>query len=299
MSIITTAQAVPSRLFTIYASVAANPAGEPSDRIEAWSTPSSLHTRGASEEDGEGSTTLFTNSLAEARRLGMVEVVDDKLRLTSEARAGAGKNVPGEEQFRSYLLRTLLDPERAQATQQSGFMLALAWFLTLPPHHPIGFKDPPQNRLRPLLGERYRETELTNLNAYQNFLYWARYLGFATFFGDVESERKVISDPTRAIRWALPSLFENAPTLSAAEFMDQLAAIYPVLEGGSARRQIEEMSGRPAGEENRLSLATSLALQRLATRQEIEFAQRADAPPLILDFGQRTTRITHIARKGH
>lgn len=299
MSIITTAQAVPSRLFTLYASLASSPSGELRERLEQWSTPPSLRTRGGSEEDGEAATTLFTNTLSEARRLGLVEESDGKLAIPAEARAGAGKKGAGEEQFRDYLLRTLFDPVRAAESQQSGFMLALAWFLTLSPLVPISFAEAPQNRLRAALGEEFRQTEMTSLHRYQNFLYWARYLGFATFFGASEGERRVIPNPMRAIDAALPTLFAETSELPAAEFMAQLAAIYPVFETGSARQQLEKLTGHsPIEAEGKLSPATSIALQRLADAQKIGFLTLADAPPLLLDFGVRTERVTHITMKG-
>ena len=50
MSIITTAQAVPSRLFAIYAVLFDAEHGEPKDRLEAWATPPSLAARGTDEE---------------------------------------------------------------------------------------------------------------------------------------------------------------------------------------------------------------------------------------------------------
>ncbi len=182
-------------------------------------------------------------------------------------------------------------------------MLALAWFLTLSPLEPIGFATPPQNLLRSTLGEEYDRTELTNLNRYQNFLYWARYLEFATLLGthdqdDGKDARRAVPDPCGAIASALPTIFSSVTELSGDAFMSKLAGIFPVLEGGSARQEIEAMNGAsPYQSERRLSPATSIALQRLADRQQIEMISRADAPPLLLDFGVRTERITHIVRK--
>ena len=65
MSIVTTAQAVPSRLFAIYAALFESETGEIKERIEAWATPPSLSGRGA-DDDGESTTTLFSNALQEA-----------------------------------------------------------------------------------------------------------------------------------------------------------------------------------------------------------------------------------------
>lgn len=45
----------------------------------------------------------------------------------------------------------------------------------------------------------------------------------------------------------------------------------------------------------RLSITTSLALQRLVDRQRLTMATVADAPGRILDFGPREGRVSRIA----
>ena len=302
MSIITTAQAVPSRLFAVYASLFDSETGELKERIEAWATPPSLSGRGA-DEDGESSTTLFNNTLQEARRLGLVEEADGKLRVTVDARGGGKKGRDSERYFRGYLERTLFDPARAIETQQDGFMLALAWFLGANPLQPLSFSEPPQNALNREIGEKASKTELTSLNRYQNFLYWARYLGFATIVGgrDVNdtNSRRVVPDPTRAIETALPPVFAGDTELPIEQFLNRLAAIFPVLEKGSVRQHYDEMRRNPTADAiHRLSIATSIALQRLADRQQIVLRSVADATSRVLDFGVREGRVSHISLRG-
>jgi hypothetical protein len=301
MSIVTTAQAVPSRLFSIYASLYGNENGEPRERIEAWATPPSLGSRGV-DEDGESSTTLFTNTLLEARKLGLVEEVDGRLRLSADARGLRRKGGDPEASFRGYMLRTLFDPTRAAEAQQNGFMLALAWFLTTNPLNPMSFSDGPQNQLKAEIADSANKTELTSINRYQNFLYWARYLGFATILGGRDSEeansRRVIPDPVRAITSVLPAIFENDDELAIEAFMGRLAAIFPVFEGGAVRQDYEAMRLNPrANSDHRLSIATSIALQRLADRQTVVLTSIADAATLIFDFGGDEGRFSHIARR--
>jgi hypothetical protein len=301
MSIITTAQAVPSRLFAIYASLFDSESGEVKERIESWATPPSLSSRGA-DEDGEASTTLFSNTLQEARRLGLVEEVDEKLRLTADARGGGKRGHECESYFRDYLKRTLFDPARAIETQQAGFMLALAWFLSVNPLKPIGFSEGPQIALKIEIGDHANKTELTSINRYQNFLYWARYLGFATIVGgrdtDDSSSRRAIPDPTRAIEAALPSIFAGDDELPIEAFLNRLSAIFPVFEKGGIRKDYDAMRLSPSIDAaHRLSIATSMALQRLADRQRIALGSMADAPARVLDFGIREGRISHVTRR--
>lgn len=302
MSIVTTAQAVPSRLFAIYAALFASENGEPRDRLESWATPPSLRGRGG-DEDGESPTTLFSNTLQEARKLGMVEERDNTVRLTADAR-GAGKKGRGSEaRFREFLLRILFDPSRAIDTQQAGFMLALAWFLSINPLRHVGFAEAPQVALKLEMGEHASKTELTSLNRYQNFLYWARYLGFATIVGGRDAEdsssRRAIPDPTRAIEAVLGDIFADSATdLPIETFLSRLALIFPVFEKGSARQEYDGLRlNPPVVATHRLSIATSIALRRLEDQQRIVMTSVADAPARVLDFGAREIRISHISAK--
>jgi hypothetical protein len=302
MSIVTTAQAVPSRLFAIYAALFDSENGEVKERIESWATPPSLSARG-SDEDGESSTTLFSNTLQEARKLGLVEEVDDKLRLTADARGNGKKGCECESYFRDYLKRTLFDPDRANETQQAGFMFALSWFLNANPLRPMAFAEGPQIALKLAIGDHANRTELTSLNRYQNFLYWARYLGFATIVGgrdtDDSNSRRAIPDPSRAIEAALSAIFADEVELPIEAFLSRLSAIFPVFEKGSIRKEYEAVQLNPSADAvHRLSIATSIALQRLADRQRILLGSVADAPARVLDFGIREGRVSHVSRKG-
>src|SRR5580704_88232 len=88
MSIITTAPAVPNRMFSLYASLLGNVAGEFKDRFESWATPPSLRVRGANAGDeGEGSTALFSSTLREARNMRILEALVKKRRVS--ARVGS------------------------------------------------------------------------------------------------------------------------------------------------------------------------------------------------------------------
>ncbi len=301
MSIVTTAQAVPSRLFAIYAVLFDRENGEVKDRIESWATPPSLSGRGGGDDDGESATTLFSNTLVEALRIGLVEEVEDKMQLTADARSGGKRGKNSETYFLAYLRRILFDPARAAETQQAGFMIALSWFLSSSPLRPMNFSEAPQIGLKAQIGDHDSKTELTSLHRYQNFLYWARYLGFATIVGggsDAEdvTSRRVIPDPVKAIESALPAIFADTNKLPIEQFLTRLAAIFPVFETGSVRQDFEAMRLTPATDgDKRLSIATSLALQRFEDRQCLTMTIVADAAARILDFGQHEGRVSHVA----
>lgn len=299
MSIITTFEAVPSRLFALYSALFDSENGEVKDRIEAWATPPSLRSRGG--EDGESTTLLFSNTLAEARRLGLVEEVDGKLRLTNDAGGGGRKGSESESHFMSYMRRTLFNPDRAAEAKQSGFMVALSWFLSSSPLRPMSFSKEPINELRALIGDHASKFEISGFSSWQNFLYWSRYLGFATIVGggnnpDDVTSRRVIPDPMKAIESALPTIYAEVDDLPVEQFLSRLSAIFPVFETGSVRQDYEAMRINPLADvDKRLSITTSLALQRLADRQRLAMATVADAPGRILDFGSREGRVSRIA----
>ncbi len=294
MSIVTNFQAVPSRLLSVYAAVAETENGVLRENLESWATPPSLSTRGGGDEDG-GSTALFTNSLSEARRLGLVEEDGDRLIVPESAR-GKGRNADLQAHFLSYLRETLFDPERAASAGQAGVLIALAWFLTKSPLQPVGFSDAPQNQLRTDLGQFAERAELGSTSSFQNLLYWARFLGFATVVGDAGS-RRAFPDPSRAISAVLDRVLPDNSWVDIDVFLNRLAAMYPVLEGGTVREEVEASSTVPPANDGRLSVASSLALQRLADRGSISLDVVADAKARILDFGGSTKRVSR-ARRG-
>ncbi|WP_067253987.1 MULTISPECIES: protein DpdG [Hyphomicrobiales] len=301
MSIITTFEAVPSRLLAVYAALFDSEEGELKDRIEAWATPPSLRSRGG--EEGESTTTLFSNTLGEARRLGLVEEVEGRLRLTKDARSGGKKGADSEPYFKSFMRRTLFSPDRAADAKQSGYMVALSWFLSSSPLRPMNFSKEPINELRAMIGDHASKFEISDYASWQSFLYWSRYLGFATIVGggnnpDDVTSRRVIPDPVKAIESALPAIYADVDDLPVEQFLTRLSGIFPVFETGSVREGFEAMRLHPTTDHDKLlSITTSLGLQRLADRQRLSMSTVADAASRILDFGNRRERVSNIALK--
>lgn len=302
MSIMTTWEAVPSRLYSLYASLVDTPQGEDRTKFEAFSTPSSL--RNKSEEEEVTPPNVFNNALREAIAIGLIEIVDDKVRTTDRASLYA-KTAPSKEQaFRKFMHDVLLDDGRAASAQQSSFMATLAWFLTKSPFKPTNFKSDPNEELKADLGDKRADTGISVIADYQNFLYWARYLGFATIIGGRDSEasrdgRYIIPDPLVAIRSAIPAIMRDQSEVGIELFVSRLADIIPVFEGGKVRQDMIRAPDRvrTGAIGTKLSQATSLALQRLETSQVLMLRRDADAPMLILDLGRTERRVSHVSRK--
>lgn len=301
MSIMTTWEAVPSRLFSFFASLADIPAGEDRERYEALATPVSL--RNKSEEEEVVQTNLFNNALREAIAVGLIEVIDSKIKVTEQARAYARSTPSKEVAFRQFMSDILLDEGKAAATNQSGFLATLAWFLTKSPYKPTSFKADPTSELKADLGNKVSETGISVIADYQNFLYWARFLGFATIVGGRDTDasrdgRYVIPDPLLAIQSKIPAIMGSQAELTIELFVSRLATIIPAFEGGKVRREMIQ-TGVPdlAGDSgSKLSEATSLALQRLESGKHLQFRSDADAPMILLDLGRTERRISHVMR---
>lgn len=302
MSIMTTWEAVPNRLYSFYASLVDLASGEDRERFEALATPSSL--RNKSEEEEAVPTNLFSNALREAVNVGLIEVVDDRIRVTEHARSYTKSTANKEEAFRRFMSDILLDEGKAGAAQQSGFIATLAWFLTKSPFRPTNFKADPTSELKADLGDKIADTGISAIADYQNFLYWARFLGFATIVGGRDSEasrdgRYIIPDPVSALRTALPAIMSDQADLGIEQFVSRLAAILPVFEGGKVRKDIirSPEAARTGAIGTKLSQATSLALQRLESSQLLELRRDADAPIIILDLGCTERRVSHVRRR--
>ncbi|TBO29288.1 hypothetical protein EYS42_12825 [Aquabacterium lacunae] len=199
-----------------------------------------------------------------------------------------------EADFLSRVREVIFDPQRAAAAGQAGVLYALAWFLTKNPLQPVSFSDAPQEQLRKDLGEFAAKADLGSTSSFQNLLYWARYLGFATVAGD-GGTRRAFPDPTRAIGTVLDQILVINEWIEIDVFLSRLAGIYPVLEGGVVREELESMRSAPPATDDRLSIASSLALQRLVDRGSILLDTLADAKKArILDFGSTTKRVSHV-----
>ena len=292
MSVLTTFEAVPGRLLSLYEVLFHRENGMDEAVLEASATPRSLQTN--------DTTQLFSNPYSEARNMGMVETDGTKVRLTDEARCGGKPKGDHETHFRLFIRRVLFEPERAEKAQQSKFSLALSWFLTRNPLTPIKFSDPVVDQINEEIENGARELELSTPANSQNLLYWARYLGFATMYGvrgdlDGTSGRRAIPDPCKAIEDVLDEVFDGPGVLEVRQFLQRLSAIYPCLESGRTREELTFLlKASRDSDENQLSIATSLALQRLEDRQKVTLSTSPDSSPVILDFGSRQRRVNRI-----
>lgn len=130
---------------------------------------------------------------------------------------------------------------------------------------------------------------------------WMPYLGFAREASSWDV------DPTEAVRDVLPDVFGTAKTMLATEFIERVAAVLPVLDGGKYRREVEtalKEGAWPKPETGQVSTSLSRSLQRLDREGTILLEQRSDTGngiTLLGRGGRRWRDVTHIspvAKKG-
>jgi hypothetical protein len=130
---------------------------------------------------------------------------------------------------------------------------------------------------------------------------WMPYLGFAR-----EGAHMAV-DPTVAVRDALPQVFSGSPSLTARQFVENLAGVLPVLDRGSYRTQVEAVLN-PARwrkpPDGQLSTALSRALQRLEYEGPIALGRGADAKEGVALTGaagriwREVTDVRHLEQTG-
>jgi hypothetical protein len=288
MSVISTVEATPSRLRIMFEYLEGR-VGDEREKLLVLLSPRSLPTRSA---DGESS--VAPNALDEALRLGLLVRAGDKIAAGGQLDRGRRRRHGEREAFAALVEQLLLDPAAPGAASQRSFPCALSWLLTRSPSVPLDFSANQLVRLRQDLGED-DDYELTSNLRWQNFCYWARYLGYCGFVG-VGGKTLVVPDPTAAVRRHLADVLPDRGEMRIGEVIAGLAARCPVLEEGATRREVEGRFLRPTREPSRLSQATSLAFRRLHDGGLISVRALADAEARVLDLGDATDRVTHVGR---
>ena len=143
-------------------------------------------------------------------------------------------------------------------------------------------------------GSEGQSYELTNRARCNQFVYWARFLGFAWRL-NIDGRNVVIPDPSKAMARTLGSWEELSDWQPIGDVMSRLAEELPVLEGGAVRTEIESRLGPEKRREGELiSRSTSFALRRLERAGQIQMDRQADALALNLDFGAELRAVSHI-----
>ena len=118
---------------------------------------------------------------------------------------------------------------------------------------------------------------------------WGQFLGFLRPV--LKSEIEV--DPTVAIRDVLPELMKEGESLPVVDFLEQLANVLPVLDGGVWCRLVRDKlkpNALPSMSQGQLSRSLSRALLNLMRNEEIFLENRADTRSGVVLTGQAGVR---------
>lgn len=287
MSVITSFTAVPNRLSILYRFIDSSEKGIGKDELQSLLVPPALQRLGKNNDEEGPSSTLADDVIREAKALGLIKETESLFSVPDERRGMDGAALY------KYIGAALLDPELSQQTGQPYFAKVLAWFLCQDPAIPIAFS----NNLRQ---EAEQECcpeagiELRNAAAFQNFIYWAQYLGYAWQM-QIGPSRLVVPDPASAFERLLSEILASKIEMPVAKFMVEINKRSQVFEGGEAREFVE---GRlPAAKKRKsgtLSKTTSLALCRLERKGKINLDSRSDAPAMNLAIWPNERPVSHV-----
>ena len=143
-------------------------------------------------------------------------------------------------------------------------------------------------------GAESQSYELTNRARCNQFVYWARFLGF-TWRLNIEGRNVVIPDPSKAMARSFGRWEDLTDWQPIGDVLSRLSDELPVLEGGSARMEIEaNLPPDKRRYDDFISRSTSFALRRLERSGEIQMGRPADALAFNLDFGEEPRAVSHV-----
>ncbi|GIV03593.1 MAG: hypothetical protein KatS3mg015_2423 [Fimbriimonadales bacterium] len=286
MSLLTSAEVVPSRVLGIYRHLLA--AKEPLSRDTLGARVWPRATRKT-----EGEQQPFTDiNIREMLKLGLLAETEEGMLMPhpSLPEIARGDDIEGATEALPDIIADLVFKGN---DSNHDLAYALAWYLTQDPLNAPGDRDSVPNAAREQNVDGL--TGLTNDVRYGNFRDWACYLGFAWQVHDGRGDRLQV-DPTRYLERQLPRLLPEAEkAVPIAAFVSILSGHCPAFEQGTFRREIEAHSGRETPAEQ-LSAATSMALFQLSAKGEVSFEARSDTESLLLTFGALQRRVTHLRR---
>ena len=298
MSVIASVTATPHRLEIALRFVSiCGPAGVTHEVLQQTLLPGELSRNQAGDEEPQGGSAVGDDVVRELRNLRMLVLGDDGSLTVSPNLTGLT-----EDRFVAYLQEKLLNPEEAAKHSQEAFPLALAWLLCRDPATPLAWEDNYRGLVEQDCDPEGASFELTNRARCNQFVYWARFLGFAWRLEiDWQNVRQnvVVPDPAKAIARNLGRWEAKPGWLPVGEFLSRLAVDLPVLEEGTARKAVESRIApdrrRPDGH---ISRSTSFALRRLERSGQIEMQRLADAQAMNLELGSELRPVSHVRVAG-
>lgn len=294
-------EGLPSILLTITAILIREKAISRDDLLK-FCFPESL----SDSDKGKDRSTRFRGTLNRWTTLGLFKENGDEIRLAFEPKRGE-TSVEFLDRLPSVCVRLPLDPAygnplwpvdgRASeegAGLSADFCRGLSWCLS----QDIYVLPTSWSELENLIREQMKPGRFVFMNntRWEGMRDWARFFGFA--YGDDSS---IFFDPTKAIRSQLFDVLKPGENLAAAEFLERLARIFPVIDRGAYRIEVEETLKSEkwsAPKIGHLSTSLSFALRRLQKQGVLGLSTLADAESkftLVGQEGRLWDSFTHVS----
>ena len=289
MSVITSWGATPNRMKIALKLVSGSgQEGMTSEAMQQMLLPAALASS-QSDDEPQGGSAIGDEVISELRNLGLlIQAGNGFFRVSPDAIDVS------EDGFVRVLQDRLVNPAEADNLGQWAFPRALAWFLCQDPASPLPWGQNHRSLVESDCGTESEAFELRNGAGCNQFVYWARFLGFAWRL-NIERRNVVIPDPSTAVARSMGRWEELRDWQPIGDVLSRLSDELPVLEGGSARTEIEaNLPPDKCRDDEFISRSTSFALRRLERSGEIQMGRPADALAFNLDFGEEPRAVSHV-----
>lgn len=219
---------------------------------------------------------MLRKTLNRGTQLGVFHEANDEISLCPPFQSISDSDIEFWP-FRTAFLRTILaeknneDFLHEEPKGSADFTFAACWLLAQDVYSlPGAYED-----IEQLSGSQFTQTSgpLRNDTRWVGFKDWSSFLGLSWIHSALHL------DPTDSVRAVLPEIFGVEPELPQALFLERLATVLPILDGGSYRVRVEELisSNWRATLEHEISPSLSRALLRLQVEGELQIQRRSDA----------------------
>ncbi|MFN9374243.1 MAG: protein DpdG [Planctomycetaceae bacterium] len=243
---------------------------------------------------------MASNSLNRWIDLGLFEESDGNVKLKTSEK---GKSTAS---LSSTMRRLVLSQDNnrnfwdAEGSASADFTRALAWLLAQNVYSCSLFGHGDAATLE------NNQIALPDRAVFQNDTRWHGFKAWALFLGFGVSSLKRGAfeiDPTVAVRESLDTVFDGINEMSIYDFIERLAEVLPVIDGGLYRKEVESQLNPRHWEsvsEREISTSLSRALLRLREAGVLRLDNRSDSPTRMemLLQGKRTQSVTHVIRAG-
>lgn len=245
---------------------------------------------------------MAKKTLTRWKQLGFFSEVDGQISLSDFI---APISMDDMEGLRAAVLRLVLLPENnatllsddtgdSEGSRAVDCTRALAWSLVQDPYtFPSTYRS----------GELLQNTQGVKPSVFVNDVRWHGFVEWALFVGTAwATSRTLVPSPAFAIRSVLDEIFQKNAELSQIEFFRKLAALLPILDGGTYRMAVEAQIARQwrQPQSNEISPSLSAALLTLEHEGTLRLEARSDARmrKLLGPGGSESRSVSHVVRVG-